>query len=125
MIKVNKVLVTDGKGYWTSKKKQVRVTGISVGYISEDADFGELCVYFDDKTWDTDKDGLIYTDKQFMRLLQGVLTQMGLDGSDVEYSEQGMQGDDYVSCDVGAAFIASYKAKFPAEFAQAYEDCNG
>lgn len=125
MIAVNKVLVTDGKGYWTTKSKQVRVVGISVGYINEDADFGELCVYFDEKTWDTSKDGLIYTDKTFMRLLGGVLAQMGLDASDVSYSEQGMQGDDYVSCDVGEKFIASWKAKYPAEFAQAYEDCNG
>lgn len=124
MIAVKKMLATDGKGYWTNKVKQVQVNGISLGYINEEADFGELCVYFDEKTWDVNKDGLIYTDQRFMRLLQGVLTQMGLDGSDVSYSEQGMQGDDYVSCDVGEKFIASYAAKFPEEYMQDYADCN-
>jgi hypothetical protein len=33
-------------------------------------------------------------------------------GSDVSYSEQGMQGDDYVSCDIGKPFLDSWTAKF-------------
>ena len=123
MIEVNAVLQTSGDGYWSDVAKCVTVTGISVGYISEDADFGELCVYFND-SWDVDNDGLIYTDTQFMGDLQDMLTLMGLDGSDVDYSEQGMQGDDYVSCDVGAAFIASYKKQFADEFAATYAECN-
>lgn len=116
MIAVKKMLATDGKGYWTNKVKQVLVTGVSLGYINEEADFGELCVYFSEDTWDVNKDGLIYTDKRFMRLLQGVLNAMGLDGSDVEYSEQGMQGNNYVSCDVGEKFIDSLASKYPEEF---------
>lgn len=124
MIVVNKMLATDGKGYWTNKVKQVQVNGISLGYINEEADFGELCVYFSEDTWDVYKDGLIYTDQRFMRLLQGVLNAMGLDGNDVHYSEQGMQGDEYVSCDVGGKFIASWAAKYPEEYLQAYADCN-
>jgi hypothetical protein len=38
-----------------------------------------------------------------------------LHGADVGYSEQGMQGDDYVSLDVGESFIASWEAKFGYE----------
>lgn len=125
MIEVSAVLQTNGRGYWSEVAKCVTVTGIYVPYIAEDADFGELCVYFNTDTWDVDKHGLIYTDKQFMQELRDMLTLMGLDAKDVEYSEQGMQGDNYVSCDVGVDFINSYKAKFPAEFARAYEDCNG
>jgi hypothetical protein len=30
-------------------------------------------------------------------------------GDDVDYSEQGMQGDNYVSFDVGAKFLKSWK----------------
>jgi hypothetical protein len=45
-----------------------------------------------------------------MNSLQRRLTKLGLAGTDVGYSEQGMQGDDYVSCDVGAEFIASWQA---------------
>lgn len=123
MINVNAVLQTSGDGYWSEVAKCVTVTGIAVNYICEDESFGELCVYFND-SWDVDNDGLIYTDERFMGELQDMLTQMGLDGSDVDYSEQGMQGDDYVSCDVGAAFIASYKKQFADEFAIAYDECN-
>lgn len=124
MINVNATLHTDGSGYWSATAKAVNVTGIYVPYIAENADFGELCVYFNTDAWDVDNDGLIYTDEQFMQELQDMLAQMGLDASDVSYSEQGMQGDDYVSCDVGAAFIASYKAKYPQAYEQAYADCN-
>jgi hypothetical protein len=31
---------------------------------------------------------------------------------DLCYSEQGMQGDDYVSFDIGADFLRSWEAKF-------------
>ena len=36
------------------------------------------------------------------------LETQGLDATDVSYSEQGMQGDNYVSLDVGDQFIASW-----------------
>lgn len=108
MIKFNCVLETAGDGYWSDVAKPVNVTGIEVSYINEDEDFGELVVYFD-KQWDTRKDGLIYTDSLFLDMLHTKLTEAGLDVSDVDYSEQGMQGDDYVSLDVGPAFLASFK----------------
>lgn len=96
MIAVNAVLQTVGDGYWSDVAKCVTVTGIALSYINEDCDFGELCVYFND-TWEVNEDGLIYTDSKFMAELHDMLTLMGLDASDVSYSEQGMQGDDYVS----------------------------
>jgi hypothetical protein len=37
------------------------------------------------------------------------LISIGLDSSDVNYSEQGMQGDNYVSLDAGPNFIESFK----------------
>jgi hypothetical protein len=39
------------------------------------------------------------------------LDEHGL-SANVTYSEQGMQGDNYVSLDVGANFITSWEAKF-------------
>jgi hypothetical protein len=108
-MKIDTVLTTDGHGYWSRAQKQVRCTRLSVPYIDADTnDFGELRVYFDTTTWDVDQDGLIYTDKKFMRELRDFLNTMGLDGSDVDYSEQGMQGDDYVSCDVRGKFLATW-----------------
>ena len=124
MIDVCYVLQTAGDGYWSEVAKNVSVTGVALGYIAEDEDFGELIVKFNTDTWDVDNDGLIYTDSMFMDGLRDMLALMGLDASDVEYSEQGMQGDDYVSCDVGESFIASYKAKFAEDYAAQYADCN-
>jgi len=100
-----------GDGLWSSVKGSVEIMDMRLGYIADEQDFGELCVYFNDKHWDVNIDGLIYTDKQFMAELKQFLAQHGLSTA-VSYSEQGMQGDDYVSCDVGAEFIASWRAKF-------------
>ena len=104
---------TNGKGYWSRTAKAVRIVDMRLGYVSDERDFGELCVYFNTEDWDVNTEGLIYTDKQFMRELQAFLNAQGLPGKDVSYSEQGMQGDDYVSCDiVGAKFLRAWEAKF-------------
>ena len=108
MYKVTATLNTNGNGYWSNKRKAVEITGLQLSYTNDELDFGELRVFFNTATWDTHKDGLIYTDKQFMRELKELLTAKGFDASDVSYSEQGMQGDTYVSCDVGELFINTY-----------------
>ena len=108
MIKFNTTLHTNGSGYWSNKAKAVAVTKLNVPYVDDEGDFGELRVYFNTDTWDVDTDGLIYTDKQFMTELRTALTNAGFDGNDVDYSEQGMQGDNYVSLDVGPKFINSW-----------------
>lgn len=107
-----KIFNTSGDGYWSRAVKSVRVIDMQIGYISEERDFGELRVYFDTKTWDVNKDGLIYTDRGFMTDLRNFLALQGLDNLDVEYSEQGMQGDDYVSLDIGEDFLNSWDRKF-------------
>ena len=104
---------TDGtRGLWSNVAKAVEIVDMQLGYVSDELDFGELRVYFNTETWDTSKDGLIYTDTQFKRELREFLDAHGLPGADVDYSEQGMQGDNYVSCDVGAAFLTAWDAKF-------------
>jgi hypothetical protein len=108
MINVNSRLSTNGRGYWSNKAKTVTVTGLDLAYVNEEGDFGELRVYFDTDAWDVDTDGLIYTDKQFISDLKTLLARLEL-GTDVSYSEQGMQGDNYVSLDVGSDFINSFK----------------
>jgi hypothetical protein len=105
---------TSGCGYWSRQQKAVRITDMRLGYVDEDKDFGELCVYFDTKTWDVNTDGLIYTDRQFQNDLRAFLNTHGLPGADVDYSEQGMQGDDYVSLDIGRKFLQAWEAKFNA-----------
>ena len=103
---------TSGDGYWSNVCKVVQVTDMRLGYVSDEKDFGELRVYFNTDTWDVEADGLIYTDKLFLQELNAFLFAHDL--GDAEYSEQGMQGDNYVSLDVEADFIAKWDAKFNA-----------
>ena len=119
------ILNTIGDGYWSEAAKAVEIVDLRLGrYISDDLDFGELCVVFDTNTWDVRKDGLIYTDSLFLKELREFLDAHGLDGSDVEYSEQGMQGDDYVSLDVTENFLKSWSKKFGTNLEKLAKECN-
>ena len=119
-------LHTNGNGYWSNKRKAVDVTKLDLQYCTAEKDFGELCVYFTKASWDTAVDGLIYTDKLFMTELRAYLQTIGFteaEANDVSYSEQGMQTDEYVSCDVGAVFIAGLMRLDPAHVQAVYEEC--
>ena len=105
------VFSTAGDGLWSNVSKDVEVINMQLGYVSDEGDFGELCVFFDTATWDVDVDGLIYTDSGFYADLQQYIKQQGL-VVDLCYSEQGMQGDNYVSLDVGQDFLDSWASKF-------------
>ncbi len=94
---------TAGDGYWSNIKATVQCVGYDVPYINENLDFGELRVYFDINTWRVEEDGLIYTDLAFLKAIR---EHFGT--KDIEYSEQGMQGYDFVSFDVGPQFIQMY-----------------
>lgn len=102
---------TSGDGYWSRAVKAVEIVDMQLGYIADDNEFGELRVYFNTDTWNVNTDGLIYTDRQFKIDLMQFIQQHGL-VVDLCYSEQGMQGDDYVSLDVGADFLAAWNSKF-------------
>ena len=115
-------LHTDGRGYWSNIAKAVQITALTVPYINEDEDFGELCVHFNTDSWKPSEDGLIYTDKLFEQELLAYLESIGLGSADVGYSEQGMQGDNYVSLDVEEEFLAKWKAKYPEAYAATLED---
>ena len=110
MQKLTSVLCTDGSGLWSNVARDVKIVGYNLSYVNDEKDFGELRVYFDTKTWNVDTDGLIYTDTRFARQIGYLFDRLSMDGSDISYSEQGMQGDNYVSFDVGAKFIESYSA---------------
>ena len=106
------VCCTDGSGIWSSVRAVVTITRLDLAYLDDDSlfasTFGELRAYYDPLTWDYNNDGLIYTDKGWMRDFKRLLTKKGFSERAVEaidYSEQGMQGRDYVSMDVGDPFI--------------------
>lgn len=102
-------ITTDGSGLWSDQIVTVPVTHLQVPYINEEETFGELCVYFNTNEWRVDRHGLIYTDQKWLNELRNALSQRGYDASDIGYSEMGMQGDDYVSLDVGEKFLSSWK----------------
>ncbi len=114
---VNFVLSTAGNGYWSDVAKKVRVVKLELSVWDDDIadgelpEYGEVRAYFDTNDWDVDEDGLIYTDPQFERELAVALLSLGLDAEavgTVGYSEQGMQGDDYVSLDAGEEFVRAW-----------------
>ena len=105
------VLHTAGNGLWSRKATAVTVTDIVVAYVDDEKEFGELQVYFDTRTWNTNVDGLIYTDKLFQQELRIFLVSQGFsEGAayTAGYSEQGMQGEDFVSFDVDGGFIVGW-----------------
>jgi len=119
-------LHTNGRGYWSTTAKAVTVEALDLQYITNDKDFGELCIHFNTNDWDTATDGLIYTDKLFMQELRAYLQTVGFteaEANDVNYSEQGMQSDNYVSCDVGAVFIAGLMRLEPQHVHAVWEEC--
>lgn len=93
---------TTGDGLWSNKRQSVDCTSYEVIGI-QGSDHGELRVYFDTRSWNIERDGLIYTDSGF---LEGIHEAFATD--DITYSEQGMQGDDFVSFDVGREFLMMY-----------------
>ena len=119
-------LHTNGNGYWSSKATAVDIESLRLQYCNYELDFGELCVHFASYSWDTAVDGLIYTDKQFMTELRAYLQTMGFtaeEANDVSYSEQGMQTDEYVSCDVGAVFLSGLERLDEAHVYTIWKEC--
>lgn len=122
---------TSGNGLWSSLKTTVRITNMRLGYIEEGfaaggrPKFGELRVYFDLNTWDVVEDGLIYTDPGFKEELDLFLKDQGLNCEDLSYSEQGLQGADYVSFDVGPKFLKTWGEKFGLDWVAVIKDPRG
>lgn len=110
MIKVNTALHTNGRGYWSRRAMAVPVTGLDLSYVNDTRTFGDLRVYFDESVWPTHRFNLIYTDPLFLKELRAFLKSIGIEGGKgISYSEHGLQGDNFVSLDVGTTFIKSFK----------------
>jgi len=109
-------LRTDGCGLWSNHKTVVHLKSYTLLPCSRA--LGELRVYFNRRDWSTKKHGLIYTDKLFLRELKAQLLREGFSEKavrGVHYSEQGMQGDDYVSLDAGESFTTEYMSRLRPE----------
>ena len=102
---------TAGDGLWSKREATVRVTEVWLNYVNDEDDedgFGELCVRFSTADWDISSHGLIYTDKRWIGEFRALMKTLGFSPvavDDIDYSEAGMQGADYVSMDVGEDFL--------------------
>lgn len=105
-------LKTGGDGLWSTRITTVRINHAELE-LDHDGEFGELKLFFDKGDWNTEADGLIYTDKTFLRIFEIVLSSYsGMTDealAELDYSEQGMQTKDYVSMDVGPQFIFEWE----------------
>ncbi len=106
-------LTTGGTGLWSKKQATVRCTKITpIHFNDNDLSYGRIMVWFDLATWNPDTDGLIYTDREWLAALRLNLKQAGFSQAavnTVDYSEQGMQGDDYVDLDVALPFLGEWE----------------
>lgn len=98
---------TNGKGFWSSAIRRVRITDMKLNTINDQTGF--LRVYFDPKTWDVGQDGLIYTDTAFIKQLRHFLKKHNLEGN-VQYLEDISQI--YVAFRADPTFIQSWRRKF-------------
>jgi hypothetical protein len=124
---VNFVTKTAGTGYWSEAHKTVRVNRVELASVSSNNEFGELRVYFDTRDWDVDQDGLIYSDMGWKHTFLTCMEKtFGFSPDailDVSYTEQGMQGVDYVSMDVGEHFIRECDALYRFAVKQEAVNC--
>jgi hypothetical protein len=116
-ISKNATATTSGDGFWSDQKRKVRIKRLVINHLvyapasSKSEYFGELRAVFSRNDWNVDKHGLIYTDKGWMKDFRSLLQDIGFSengSNDIEYSEQGMQGDSYVSFDIGERFVREF-----------------
>lgn len=91
-------VVADGTGIWNAEnglsrevELSVELTTMSDGYV-----FGEV----NGKHAETEG-VLFYSDRAVLKQIQDYLTGLGFTGSDVSWSEQGMQNYDNLHLDIG------------------------
>jgi hypothetical protein len=84
-----------GKGLWGSNDTVVTyvIRNTQVGYMDLEEKFFTLNIYLN--KYNSNKYGLIYTDNVFEREIKKMIPEFH-----VSFSEQGMQGENYVNLDV-------------------------
>jgi hypothetical protein len=110
---VNFVTHTNGRGHWSTVSGCVKIDRVRLAYLDDELDFGELRAYFDVREWNTNTDGLIYTDPTWIQSFRNCMATLGFSRvalQDIDYSEAGMQGSNYVSMDVGGDFVRECEA---------------
>ena len=104
---------TNGSGYWSRKLVLVKHKLIELISRSWQGVWPEnhfsLNVYFEKDCWSVCEDGLIYTDESWLNDLKENFNKLGFEHTDkICYSEQGMQGNDYVNLDIQESFAKEF-----------------
>ena len=105
-IPVQWAVQTGGDGLWSSRSTIVEVTNITVKW--EGGSTVEITASFDPMTWNVEHHGLIYTDKMFLEGIRRKLSDLCGINMTLDYTEQGMQGDNYVSLESNDQLVAVY-----------------
>lgn len=109
MLKLTFTASTNGAGHWTKVQKTVNCTGLALGVLDPDMEYGELIVYFTRGSWNNGSFNLIYTDPMFLQHVKIALQDFGFSKQAVKslsYSTHGWQGDNFVSFDIGRDAVA-------------------
>ena len=106
-------LHTSGNGYWGKTAKAVRVTGFAIWTNGE---YTQVNATYNTDDWNPNVDGLIYTDPTFLEELKAYFAAQGVDVSELDYSEHGMQDENFVHLEAGEAFARTAIANLPAEW---------
>ena len=112
--KVNITCNTNGKGLWSRSQRKINHKKIEINTFCDNFSFYELRVFFNKKDWNVDKHGLVYTDPLWIKEFRQGLVNMGFSKAsvkDCDYSEQGMQSDDYISLDASPKFAKEFFSK--------------
>lgn len=102
---------TNGSGLWSTEERKVHIhkmkfkpyvyTKLNDSHRCEEEGVLYVEAYFYIKNWNTDKYGLIYTDqnwiKEFRKKFYAMFPKLKAIDSHIDYTEQGMQGHNYVS----------------------------
>lgn len=113
-IKVSWAVTVGGDGYWTRRTGVTVVDHLGLAYVDDSRPgklYGELRARFTPESWDAERNSLVYTDRTWIAAFHELLQTLGFSreaARAVNYSEAGMQGEDYVSLDAGHAFMSEW-----------------
>jgi len=119
LYKIKGTARTNGCGLWSTERRTVVLRGLTVSHIDSELDYMCFEAFFTIKSWDINKHGLIYTDKKWLNEFKNLMVlELGISpqcANDIDYTEQGMQGDNYVSLCVGRKSKKELLVKFIEE----------
>lgn len=102
----NLIIHTDGNGRWSTTRAAVQIIAVQIIETPAEPQYGwgasvRIAAFFNGEHWNTNEDGLIYTDDRALTELRAVLADhVDHDLSKMDYTEQGMQGGNYISLEL-------------------------